>query len=102
MYMQMVRCFVKAAEDQNVGGEMMEMRAAEYKLKKIITDKNEPNLSISFEKFCDNLKGSKPFFGRKNHRTLCKEKLIPMLVESKHIVFCAETKTIYINPRLRG
>lgn len=101
MYMQMVRCFVSAAEEQNLGGEMTDMRVAAYKLKQIVTNKEEPKLSLPFGEFCDKLKRTKPFLGRKNHRKSCREKLIPKLIESNYIVFCKTTETVFINPRVR-
>lgn len=102
MYTQMLKCFASSAEDQNVAGEKIEMRACEYKLKQIITAKDSPKSQISFADFCNGLTRIKPFINqRKGHRKYCETKLIPLMVESGHIVYDSERKVIFINPFLR-
>ncbi len=102
MYTQMLKCFASSAEDQNIAGEKIEMRACEYKLKQIISAKDSPKNQLNFAEFCDRLKRTKPFVGRKNFRRHCRSNLIPLMVESRHLVFDAENDVVFINPYLKG
>jgi hypothetical protein len=102
MYTQMIRCFVTAAEDNNIAGEATEMRIIEQKLKQFATTKENPRLIVPLGDLCEKIKRTKPFIGRKNLRTSIKEKVLPLLVASNHIVFDKKTLNIFINPYLKG
>lgn len=102
MYMQMIRSFNAAAEHQNIGGEMPYVRAAADRMREFMRDMKNPKSQISYVDFCESIKNRKPFFGGKNHRKQCKDKWIPLLIESRHIVYDPNSQTIFINPHLKS
>lgn len=102
MYMQMIRSFSAAAEHQNIGGEMPYVRAAADRMREFMRDLKNPKSQITYIEFCESIKNRKPFFGGKNHRKQCKDKWIPLLIESRHIVYDQNQQLIFINPYLRA
>lgn len=101
MYMQMIKSFGAAAEQQNIGGEMPYLRAASQRMREFIRDLKSPKSQISFVDFCESIKNRKPFFGGKNHRKQCKDKWIHLMIDARHVVFDAKNGIVFINPKLR-
>lgn len=102
MYMQMIKSFGAAAEDQNIGGEMPYLRAASQRMREFIRDLKQPKSQITFVEFCESIKNRKPFFGGKAHRKQCKDKWIHLLIDARHIIFDGKTGMIHINPKLKN
>ena len=101
IYVQLIKCFMLAAENEGIEGKNPEMQVSSRKLKDIINNPKKPRQAIKYADFSDSLRNTKPFSLMKRLRKHVKDSLIPNLQAHNYIVFDEVENIVYINPKLR-
>lgn len=101
IYVQLIKCFMSAAESEGIDGRNPEMQVASKKLKEIINNPRKPRMTIKYSDFSDSLRNTMPFKLIKGLRKHVKNTLLPALQSNYYIVFDEPEGMIIINPRLR-
>lgn len=101
VYIQLIKCFMIAAENEGIEGKNPEMQVASKKLKDIINNPKKPRQAIKYADFSDSLRNTNPFSLMKNLRKHVKNSLLPNLQSHNYIVFDDVDGIVYINPKLR-
>ena len=101
MYVQLIKSFYSAAENEGIDGILPQLRVAVRKLSAIISDTKKPRSRIKVSDFSDSLRGTKPFSEMKNLRKHMRDNIVPELEQKGFIVFDFESATMIINPRLK-
>lgn len=101
MYVQLIKSFYSAAENEGIDGILPQIRVAARKLSQIISDTKKPRNRIKVSDFSDALRGTKPFSEMKNLRKNMRDNVVPELEQKGFIVFDFDNGTMIINPRLK-
>lgn len=99
-FLQCLKSFEIAADEQGVAGKKTEINALIKKFKSMANDKRYSNKPVKSANFCDNIKGNVPFKGKANVISVIKS-LLPDLEKLNYIVYDKPNELIYINPMLR-
>lgn len=99
-FMQCLKSFEIAADEQGVAGKKTEINALIKKIKSMAQDKKYYNKPVKSANFCDSVKGNLPFKGKSKVITMIKG-LLPDLEKLNYIVYDKANEQIYINPMLR-
>lgn len=99
-FMQCLKSFEIAADEQGVSGKNTEINALIKKFKSMAQDKKYYNKPVKSTNFCDSVKGNAPFKGKAKVISMIKA-LLPELERLNYIVYDKPNELIYINPMLR-
>jgi hypothetical protein len=99
-FMQCLKSFEIAADEQGVAGKKTEINALIKKFKAMANDKRYANRPVKSANFCDTVKGNAPFKGKAKVVSLIKG-MLPDLEKLNYIVYDKASELIYINPMLR-
>lgn len=101
VYIQLIKCFMIAAENEGIEGKNPEMQVASRKLKDIINNPKKSRQAIKYADFSDSLRNTKPFSLMKGLRKHVRNSLLPNLQAHNYVVFDELENIVYINPKLR-
>ncbi len=101
VYVQLIKCFMIAAENEGIEGKNPEMQVASRKLKDIVNNPKKPRQAIKYADFSDSLRNTRPFSLMKGLRKHVRNSLLPNLQAHNYVVFDELENYVYINPKLR-